>query len=1269
MQCEPRHCRAVLASATALMAAWTCVSGCQQADEAEVREAASGAQNPPAHTRTASMAASRISEAIDRVHFAFRSENDHFAGGHATYRVQVERDGSWQLTPYHYELSRDDGPRARPWHTVQGASLRFGPAVVSAGASRLQHGAVRAADDGAVEVVRGVVHETLRNSAEGVQHQWTISKRPEGAGDLVVRIPVQGLGYAGQTDGGHHFVDDNSGLGVRYSNAQWVDALGNATEIRARWSAGAIELHVGQELLDASTYPAMLNPVVSPEKDTGAPVEGPATGAQTEPSIAWNGSEYVVVWSDFRHDDYNVYAARIRAQDGELLDSRGIAIATGAGWQNHPAVVADASGFFVVWHAERSGGDDILAARFSPTGAALDSSPIVVCGASGAQDYPAVAFDGTNYLIAWQDARNNSADNIYGARVRASDGQVLDSSGIVISNASGRQTRPSIAMGDAEALVVWTDERNSTLDVYGARVRSSDMSVYNPTGFGITTLAGAQQNAKVAFAGSHYVIAWEDWREGTDPGIYVARVALGQSTTLDPLGIAVSTAPGEQSSPALVAAGSTVLIAWNHEASEVRGARLQSSNGSLADSSPLALATASGSLTHAPALASNGTDYVVAWADTSAGNYDVRARRVRGSDGTAIDASPVLVSRGANAQYGPAIATDGNSFLAVWSDTRAGNARDLIGARFSATGELLDPAGITICSAQGDQFAPAVAHNGSSYLVVWTDARDASGLDIYGTTVSSTGQVANPNGVALSNAANDQSFPAVASDGTRALVVWNDYRNGANNDVYGTRVAAGSATPMEANGIAIATGSRQQYHPAVAAGPGSFMVVWDEQVPFSGQNPGTEQDIMGARVRSSDGAVLDAQPRVISSTSVVQVNPVVAAGPSGFLAVWEEQRSGAGGADIVGVRLADDGAPNGSVIIIAQAAREQRLPSVVWSGDSYFAAWQDARGTGWDIYGARITSAGVVSDPNGMTISAEASDETVPKLVNGQNGAVVVAYETFDSDPLVSAQRVRLRWITTPPVVQTCTSASECASGNCADGYCCDAPCTEQCKACDVAGFEGQCVAISGQPHGDRPACGGTGACAGACEASQPESCMYPGTSVQCAEAACSNGQQQSAAFCDGTGTCQAPQQTDCGPYLCSGTQCLTSCETSGDCAQGYECEGDVCVAEAADAGPDAELDAGEDAQDAAEDAAHDAGSDATTAADAGEDGFTGPDAFGGPDAQWDAPDVVPQPASEAEDDGGCGCSVPQNRASSTGLMLAGMAALALGLRRRRGDR
>lgn len=180
---------------------------------------------------------------------------------------------------------------------------------------------------------------------------------------------------------------------------------------------------------------------------------------------------------------------------------------------------------------------------------------------------------------------------------------------------------------------------------------------------------------------------------------------------------------------------------------------------------------------------------------------------------------------------------------------------------------------------------------------------------------------------------------------------------------------------------------------------------------------------------------------------------------------------------------------------------------------------------------------------------------------------------------------------------------------------------------------------------------------------------MYPGTSVQCAEAACSNGQQQSAAFCDGTGTCQAPQQTDCGPYLCSGTQCLTSCETSGDCAQGYECEGDVCVAEAADAGPDAELDAGEDAQDAAEDAAHDAGSDATTAADAGEDGFTGPDAFGGPDAQWDAPDVVPQPASEAEDDGGCGCSVPQNRASSTGLMLAGMAALALGLRRRRGDR
>ena len=60
----------------------------------------------------------------------------------------------------------------------------------------------------------------------------------------------------------------------------------------------------------------------------------------------------------------------------------------------------------------------------TPSGNVLDTEPITVSGAPGDQMQPTVAWNGSNYLVAWRDHRSSGYD-VFGARV-SSGGSVLD---------------------------------------------------------------------------------------------------------------------------------------------------------------------------------------------------------------------------------------------------------------------------------------------------------------------------------------------------------------------------------------------------------------------------------------------------------------------------------------------------------------------------------------------------------------------------------------------------------------------------------------------------------------------------------------------------------------------------------------------------------------------------------------------------------------------------------------------------------------------------
>jgi len=156
---------------------------------------------------------------------------------------------------------------------------------------------------------------------------------------------------------------------------------------------------------------------------------------QRQPAAAWAGEVCLVAWCDgTRQADSptaDIYCARVDGA-GKPLDPTGIRVCGAADLQEWPAVASDGSSFLVVWQDFRNGRDyDIYAARVGADGRVLDPDGFAVCARAGNQARPAVAFAGGNWIVVWMDARQYPVYGLYAARV-SPEGKVLDADGRAI---------------------------------------------------------------------------------------------------------------------------------------------------------------------------------------------------------------------------------------------------------------------------------------------------------------------------------------------------------------------------------------------------------------------------------------------------------------------------------------------------------------------------------------------------------------------------------------------------------------------------------------------------------------------------------------------------------------------------------------------------------------------------------------------------------------------------------------------------------------------
>lgn len=166
------------------------------------------------------------------------------------------------------------------------------------------------------------------------------------------------------------------------------------------------------------------------------------------------------------------------------------------------------------------------------------------------------------------------------------------------------------------------------------------------------------------------------------------------------------------------------------------------------------------------------------------------------------------------------------------------------------------------------------------WLVAWREG-EANGLnsDIWCARVSADGKTLDPAGVRVAAAKDAQDLPRVAAGADGFLVVWQDYRNGKDWDVYAARISA-EGEALDPDGFAVAGGAHNQCQPDVVFSAGNFYVAW-----MGFEEPPGFYSIFGAHV-SSAGKVVDppAARHFSGSQSSFALPALAARGEDVFLA-------------------------------------------------------------------------------------------------------------------------------------------------------------------------------------------------------------------------------------------------------------------------------------------------------------------------------------------------------------------------------------------------
>jgi hypothetical protein len=632
---------------------------------------------------------------------------------------------------------------------------------------------------------------------------------------------------------------------------------------------------------------------------------------------------------------------------------------------------------------------------------------------------PLVAFDGTNYLLVWNDGANTPNDDVYGAIISPAGAVVVPA--FPISQAAKDQAAHGVVFDGTNYLVVWDDHRRGAIagdgaapfDVYGQRVSRSGALVGGEIRISPADNTRDFEGSRVAFDGTNSLVIWNEGLLSGTLNTDVKGQLVGRDGGLVGTEIAIK-ADGVKinnpASPGLGFDGTNYLVCWHQDVSSAEhdlvGQLVSRAGSPVGSVVRISVLSTNASL---PGVAFDGTDYLVAWVDSfGTTNHNCQARFLDRSGNPASAEFAPLASQGTNSPLLVASVFGGKQYLAlgkvgVFSGSFHGSPGDIYGAFVSPFPYGSFPIAIT----SGLETGVSIAFDGSNYLVgIEGDATGHSSINAQ--LVSTNGSPVGPG----TSIGRDGGEPLVAFGGTNYLLVWEDGTGGPH--IYGQRISKGGALLGSAFQISTNNDTKQTFDyslQTVAFDGMNFLVLWED----TGAG-GTNRSIF-ARLVSTAGTLLASE--ITIALGQRYRSPSVAFDGTNYLVVWQNDDSGGGGTDafntygrlvstagvpgsvflisqspstfyfptslafdgsnylvtvnrttepvcqctpanldIYGRFVSRGGAPAGNEFPIATAPGSQWFPAVVFDGANYLAAWGDISGICWAIKGRYFNRAG-----------------------------------------------------------------------------------------------------------------------------------------------------------------------------------------------------------------------------------------------------------------------------------------------------------------------